>query len=498
MVDVSPVLEQVNTPVASEATLGAAPVEGDPRPYRVSFYTMGCKANQLESSALANGFRANGWEVLPWGSRDASGEMMAPDLVIFNTCTVTERADAEARRLIRKTKRQCPTTRVAVTGCYAQVSPDILAQMPDVDFVIGNNYKDQLFQILSSYDWHETDWENHQTQVFVDEFDKSRELAHVAASESAIDRTRGSLKIQDGCDYKCTYCIIWKGRGPSKSLPVDTVLQRIEAMAEEGFKEIVLTGINIGQYDWDGVDLAGLLNRIAELPGDFRIRLTSLDPLEVTPDLIDVIANHTGRIAPHVHLSAQSSHDGVLKLMARRHHVEDFERICHTLAQRVPGIGIGSDIIVGFPGETDEAFEATYQVLQAVPMHFMHIFRYSPRPGTPAAEAKNPVPDRIRKERAERLSALMDEKNLAYRQPFVGQVLPVLVEGTPGLGFGESSTDSLESSLSHGLAPNYLRVEWEESASHSHVAQPNTWASIRITDAPAEDNVLRGERVIEA
>jgi threonylcarbamoyladenosine tRNA methylthiotransferase MtaB len=406
----------------------------------VAFVTLGCKANALESSALADRFKDLGWQVLP-------SELPA-SLYIFNTCTVTEKADAEARRLIRKCKRQNPASRVAVTGCYAQVSPQTFKTMGGIDFIIGNNLKDSLADlIVNQFTNYYADL-NDGPLIMVDDFEKSRELVSRIGSFAGIARTRGSLKIQDGCDYKCTYCIIWKGRGPSRCLSVEAVTQQVQHMVTEGFKDITITGINIGQYEANGTDLAGLLRHVyTQVGGDYQLRLSSLDPLEVTDDLMDAMKASNGKIAPHVHLSSQSAEDSVLKAMARRHHVKDLIYVCQRLEALMPHIAIGSDIIVGFPTETDEAFEASFQVLTSIPMHYLHVFRYSPRAGTPAAEMRPQVQDSIRKLRATRLIALADQKKQAFYERFIGKTLSMLCESLQADG-------SLD-----GITENYIRVK---------------------------------------
>lgn len=402
-------------------------------PNTVAFCTLGCKTNLLESSALAEQFRHLGWQITPFES--------PASLYVFNTCTVTEKADSESRRLIRRAKRQNPHARVAVTGCYAQVAPEVIAAMDGVDFVIGNNLKQDLPRLVVEQFADYRASLAGGALIAVDEFEKSRRLEVAASDErpvvgsaSGIERTRGSLKIQDGCDYKCTYCIIWKGRGPSRSVPPEAVESQLRAMIAAGFKEISLTGINIGQYLWQesaqkpATDLTGLLKRLISIDGEFRLRLTSLDPLEVSDELIEMIASSGGKICPHLHLSTQSADDSVLKTMARRHHVADLKRICHALQAAMPSVCISADIIVGFPTETEAAFEATYQVLSEIPMHQLHVFRYSPRPGTPAAELKPQVPERIRKERAQKLLALAELKKQQFYQQIAAQPAQVLLE----------------------------------------------------------------------
>jgi threonylcarbamoyladenosine tRNA methylthiotransferase MtaB len=438
---------------------------------RVAFYTLGCRANQLESATLAASFSQDGWQVVPFED--------PAHVVVVNTCTVTERADQEARRIVRRVRLTNPEARVVMTGCYAQVAPDVVKHLDGVHWVVGNQFKEDLAQIVAATP------NPSQPLVQVGDIDKSRIMAGATAAD--IGRTRGSLKIQDGCDYKCTYCIIWRARGPSRSLPMADVIAHLSQMvaphsANSGFKEIQLTGINIGQYDDQGHDLADLLEALVAVPGDFRLRLTSLDPLEVTDRLIETIARHNthtgGKICPHVHLSAQSADDTVLKAMARRHHVADMMRICLQLQARVPGVCIGSDIIAGFPGETDAQHQHTVDVLQSVPMHYLHVFSYSPRSETPAAAMAQQVPQRVIKQRADQLKALSDERWLIFRQGFIGETLTAIAE-----------SDGTE-----GMAANFIKLQWgnaalsEPKALAQEAPQPiqNDWVNCRVTVATNE------------
>jgi threonylcarbamoyladenosine tRNA methylthiotransferase MtaB len=399
-------------------------------PQSVAFYTLGCKANQLESSALADTFRAQGWRVIPHTEKAS--------LYIINTCTVTGSGDSESRRMIRRLKRQNPEAMMAVTGCYAQVSPDEIAAIAGVNYVIGNNFKQDVYRIITENPPQES------PLVAVSEIDKSRIMT--GATVSSINRTRASLKIQDGCDFKCTYCIIWVARGPSRSLSVDVIREQLQDLIQQGYTEIVLTGINIGQYqDEDGVTLAGLLQELLVLPGQFRLRLSSLDPAEVTPELLRVMAS-TDKLCPYLHLSLQSAEDHVLKRMARRHRVKDLHQVCAEIIHYLPQACIGADVIVGFPEETPERFESTFQTLTALPLAYFHTFSYSKREGTPAAEFEDQVSEPEKKERTRRLIRLSEEKNLAYRTRFLNQTLTVIVE----------------ESLHKGITENYIPVQFEK------------------------------------
>ncbi len=392
-------------------------------PRSVAFHTLGCRANQLESSALADEFRHHGWFVSPF-SESAS-------LYIINTCTVTGGSDSESRRIIRKAKRLNPNARIAVTGCYAQIAASEIAQIEGVSYVIGNNFKQDIYQIVQEIPPPDG------PLVKVSEIDKSRIMA--GATTSAINRTRASLKIQDGCDFKCTYCIIWVARGPSRSLPISVLKAQLMDLIEQGYQEIVLTGINIGQYEdpFSHGDLTALLKELVAIPGRFRLRLSSLDPAEVTPALLDLMAS-TDKICPFFHLSIQSAEDHVLKRMARRHRVADLYAVCKLIQQKIPRAAIGADVIVGFPEETPERFAQTYHALSELPMSYFHTFTYSKREGTPAADFPDQVSDTEKKERAHQLIALSDEKNLHYRQQYLEKKVHVIVEEKQDCGMSEN------------------------------------------------------------
>ncbi|MBK8189156.1 MAG: tRNA (N(6)-L-threonylcarbamoyladenosine(37)-C(2))-methylthiotransferase MtaB [Vampirovibrionales bacterium] len=395
-------------------SLAEIAVTASPPERAVSFHTLGCKTNQLETSALANAFRARGWRVTSFDE--------PASVAVINTCTVTERADADSRRAIRRARLANPEARIVVTGCYAQVAPQAVSQLPGVDYVIGNNLKDRLLDILETVPRGDTPV----TQV--GDIDKSRMMAGAAACD--VDRTRASLKIQDGCDFKCAYCIIWEARGKSRSLSVADILAQLQELEAFGYREVVLTGINIGQYeDLDaGLDLVGLLSRLVEAAGSARLRLTSLDPVEVSDGLIETIARSNGRICPHLHLSAQSLCDDVLKAMGRRHRASDVIVACQTIASQLPDAGLGADIIVGFPGETEAMFAQTAALIESLPWTYLHVFRYSRRPGTPAADWGDQLPESVKTARAEHLRSIIDAKNRRFRHRLIGKTFPALIE----------------------------------------------------------------------
>ena len=410
----------------------------------VSFYALGCRANQLEASALADTFKENGWQVLPFEINNPAA------LYIINTCTVTHGGDSDSRRMIRRAISFNPEAKVAVTGCYAQVSPDEIAAITGVDYVIGNNYKQDIFKIITEA--NHTD-KKQVPLIQVSEMDKSRIME--GASAGSIDRSRASLKIQDGCDFQCTYCIIWVARGKSRSLAKQKIREQLEQLLQDGFYEVVLTGINIGQYEepTEKTDLTALLKYLTtEITQPFRLRLSSLDPFEVTPALIELVARNA-KICPYFHLSIQSANDSVLKRMARRHHVEDVEKTCQAIKQQIPHAAIGADIIVGFPGETDAYFEETFENLRAWPVDYLHVFSYSKRKDTPAADFADQVSEADKKMRSKRLIALSKLKRHTFYEANLGQIRSVVIE-QDGLSGVTENYIPVDLTLNHYESPN--------------------------------------------
>lgn len=423
----------------------------------VALYALGCRANQLEVSALADEFKSNGWAIVPFEEQAS--------LYIINTCTVTHGGDSDSRRVIRKAVATNPTAKIAVTGCYAQVSPEEIAAIEGVDFVIGNNFKQDIHHIIQTS--NRAIAKGEAPEIHVAEMDKSRIMQGATASN--LERSRASLKIQDGCDFQCTYCIIWVARGKSRSLPREVVAGQLRDLIAQGYTEITLTGINIGQYEEPSTqgDLTALLTYLIETPGDFRLRLSSLDPYEVTPELI-ALAARSEKICPYFHLSMQSAEDRVLKRMARRHHVTDLFKTCESIKAALPNAAIGADIIVGFPGETDEAFETTRQNLEKLPVDYLHVFSYSKRKDTPAAEFEGQVPDPIKKLRSQALMALSQTKKTAFYAQQVGQTLRVVVEACG----------------TKGVSENYVVVKWPEAA--GDLKPPKSIVHVSVTDAERE------------
>jgi threonylcarbamoyladenosine tRNA methylthiotransferase MtaB len=413
--------------------------------------TLGCKVNQCESEAIGNALLAE----VPGLS---SGDDGTADLVIVNTCTVTRKAAMQSRQAVRRAVRDNPAARVVVTGCHAQTAAAELAAIEGVDLVVGNRDKHRLpQQILDGIpDCVSSPAPTVGEDIAgVREFDALPAIAHGS-------RTRPFLKIQDGCNAFCTYCIVPHARGRSRSLPLEEVLQQIDRLGRLGYHEVVLTGIHIGCYGQDltpPTGLVALLNRIRDAGSIDRVRLSSIEPAELSDDIIDLAAadpDSAGRLCPHFHIPLQSGDDGILKRMHRPYTRDDFRERVDRIAARLPDAAIGVDVLVGFPGETEEAFENTYALIRSLPVAYLHVFPFSAREGTPAFTYKEQVPAAEIKRRCQRMRRLGADKRRAFYQRHVGQRIRVLIEGT---------RDRIDGSLK-GLSDNYLPV---------HLDGPDEW-----------------------
>lgn len=406
----------------------------DDRAPAMSFATLGCKLNQYETEAVAGQFRRLGWRTVPWGE-DA-------DLVLVDTCTVTDRADRKARQLIRGAVRRNPEAVVVVVGCYGQVAADELARIPGVDFVFGNREKRGLAERLGRP---------------VKQDEPVVEVARPARADDrellAIDRferrTRAFLKIQDGCDVFCSFCIVPFTRGRSRSLPSGVILDQARRLLAEEHRELVLTGVHIGDWGRDlpvEGGLVSLCRRLLALPGLERLRLSSVEPWDLTDELVALMAAEP-RFCPHLHTAIQSGSDRVLAAMGRRIDSAGLRRLFDGLSRRMPGLGLGTDVLVGFPGESDEDFALTEALLRETPFTYLHVFPYSPRRGTRAASLPGQVSSAVKRERSRRLLDLGEEKQAAFHRAWLGRETEVLLERR-----------LLDGALS-GFSPEYLRVE---------------------------------------
>jgi threonylcarbamoyladenosine tRNA methylthiotransferase MtaB len=380
---------------------------------RIAITTLGCKINQYDSAVIQNRLAGRHSFV-----RFEDGA----DCYVINTCTVTDRADWEARQLVRRAKRANPTARVLVTGCYAQVNPEEIAQVVGVDYVVGLNRLDDLLRFVEAPT-------SGSSRVAVSDVKRERGVS-VLGTRALPGHTRAFVKIQEGCNYTCTYCIIPTARGLSRSVAPREVMEQIRQLADGGYKEIVLTGIHLGGYGQDllpKVDLTKLLEMIVDSRLIPRVRLSSLDPREVPDRLVDLVAG-SDVICPHLHICAQAGDDSILKQMRRNYDTGYYRDLLLRVRERLPEAALGSDIIVGFPGETDAQFETSLRFFEAVPLTYFHVFPYSSRRGTPAAALPDKVPDAVKKARARRMRELGLRKKSEFCSVFVGRDADVLVE----------------------------------------------------------------------
>lgn len=404
---------------------------------RVAVATLGCKSNQYDSSAIEDALRAGEFAIVPFPAE--------ADAYIINTCTVTAKTDAQSRALIRRVRRLNPSAIVIVTGCYAQVSPDEVKRIEDVDYILGNPQKGNVLECLKK--GRRTD--GPETIVGPDKDGTPLTLRAAASS----GRTRVNIKVQDGCNKSCSYCIIPKARGSSKSLPLDDVEREVDTLIGAGYKEIVLTGIHLGAYGADlsaKADISAVLELIEERDWPCRFRISSLDPDEVTEEVIEVIKG-AKRICNHLHLCLQSGDNAIIKKMKRPYTRELFAERVGKLAASVPDISIGADVIAGFPGEGSGEFENTFSLLKDLPVTYLHIFPFSRRSGTPAVSYAGQVESRIIKKRCVRLKELDAVKRAEFYKGFIGRSASVLAE---------SAVDN-ETNVFKGKTTNYIPVEFK-------------------------------------
>ncbi|HVB60091.1 MAG TPA: tRNA (N(6)-L-threonylcarbamoyladenosine(37)-C(2))-methylthiotransferase MtaB [Ktedonobacteraceae bacterium] len=468
--------------------------------------TLGCKVNQADSEAISEQMSAAGFVQRNFEE--------SADIYIVNTCTVTHLGDRSSRQMISQARRRQPDALLVVTGCYAEMNPKAVAALPGVDLVVGNSGKDALTEAIKEH-WTVNDSALAATTASQA---STKRLAlpmlpldtqHIGSDSALFDsaedepqpdnpapfspfvpdtnhilnsRTRVQMKVQDGCDNRCTYCIVPYVRGQSRSRSIASIVDHVQRKARAGYKEVVLTGIHLGDYhpDDDEVrdlgDLIAALLRETEMP---RIRVSSLEPEDFRLSWLELWQNP--RMCRHLHLPMQSGSDAILRRMARHYNSARYRTIIMTAKQLVPGIAISTDIITGFPGETDEDFEQTYQLASGLRFAKAHVFRFSPRQGTAAARMKGQIKDEVKRARSERLLALNAEHARCFREQFLGETLPVLIEGQKR-GYWE------------GLTDNYLRVEVAGLPEADTRDWHNTLVSARLSYLV--DDGIRGDFVV--
>jgi len=462
----------------------------------------GCRATQADGAALEV-------QLLERGYTPAAKAVA--DIVVVNTCTVTAAADAQARDAIRTISAQNHAARVIVTGCYAQRAPEEVAQLPGVAWVVGNSHKPELPRIIENLSVASTrkDFvpvfsskllsialQQSPAQILTGEFERKPLLSSPVFNAEG-NHTRPTLKIQDGCDSHCAYCVIPQVRGKSRSLPGEMVLEQVNQLCDSGVKEIVLSGINIGTYGRDlspRVTFSELLRRILDETPVERLRVSSIEPMDVTADLIEFFTANN-RMAPHFHMPLQSGADRILAAMHRWYRAEHYARRAHLIREHLPHAAIGADVIAGFPGESDEDHSTTRAFIESLPLTYLHVFSFSKRPGTQAAALANEVPAAVIKIRARELRALGQSKSVAFRNEQIGTQFRVLTLRSANRSSNDDSlresppTDVTlpheESGYTPALSANYLPVRLR-----GHWPA-NQWVNVRIRDV--EGNDLIGE-----
>jgi threonylcarbamoyladenosine tRNA methylthiotransferase MtaB len=455
-----------------------------------SFYVenFGCRATQADGAAIARQF-----EELGLARADAPKRS---EIVVLNTCTVTASADQDARAAIRRIRRDNPDCQIVVTGCYAQRSPEEVASLPGVSRVIGNSHKHQLAEIVvapRSGDQVSSAAEQtafvplsslgqaSQNQIFVSDIFAHTELVGApvfdAAGPGPNDRTRPNLKVQDGCDNRCSFCVIPYVRGLSRSLPLNRILNEVNSLVHSGYREVVISGINLGRWGRDFDEPLRFENVVHEILDQTvleKLRISSVEPMDWSDELIGMMASSL-RIAKHAHVPMQSGSDRVLRAMHRKYRPLHYREKLEKIRAAMPTAAIGADVMVGFPGEREADFEQTRRLIEELPFTYLHVFTYSPRPGTPAAAMRDQVPVQVARERSRILRDLAAEKKLAFMQTFVGRTVEAITLNV----FDGKSTEA--------LTDNYLKLRLQ--GQH----ETNQWASARVEQVEA--GVLLAVRV---
>ena len=403
---------------------------------KVAFATLGCRVNQYESEAMAEKFIREGYEVVDFDQFS--------DVYVINTCTVTNMGDKKSRQIISRARRTNPDAIIAAVGCYSQMSPKEVSEIPGVDVVLGTRNKgDVVYYVNKAKD-------EGKSQVHVQGVLQNKVFEDLKI-EDYQDKTRAFLKIQDGCNRFCTYCTIPYARGSVCSKDPNKVLSEVRELAKNGFKEVILSGIHTASYGLDlegNINLISIIDEIEKIDGIERIRIGSIEPAFFTPEVIEKIKNFK-KLCPHFHLSLQSGCDATLKRMNRRYTAKEYEDSVNLLRETLPDVSISTDVIVGFPGETEEEFNETYEFLKRIKLTKTHIFKYSPRKGTKAADMPNQLDGKVKDERSKKLIELNDINEKAFTEKFLGREMDVLMEqGVKG-----------KEDVYEGYTRNYIKVE---------------------------------------
>ncbi len=413
---------------------------------RAAFYTLGCKVNFAETEALQVLFERAGYRIVPF--------LEPAEVSIINTCTVTGAGDHKSRKMIRRARHKNPEGVIVVTGCYAQGFPDQVRNIPGVDLLIGTHGREELPRLVEEL-----------AEI------RPRDLVRPFPAKASFEmlpqfrqrgRTRGFLKIQEGCTMGCTYCLIPRVRGPLRSLPLPEAVERAHLMARAGYREIVLTGIHLGMYGadlGDGTTLAALLAELNPIPRLHRVRLSSLEPTDITGELVEQVLS-SSKICPHLHIPLQSGDGQILEKMNRQYSPAEFQYLINWLRQLKPDLAISSDIIVGFPGETDDHHVRSLEFVRRMKFSRLHVFKYSPRPGTLAADFPEQVPNNIKDRRSREMIALGEETAGIYRSSFIGLTEEVLIEKIKSCPVEEPVSPPADTGRGGRSGPSEKPVKW--------------------------------------
>lgn len=374
---------------------------------KIAFKTLGCRLNQFETDAIASRFHSGGYEVVDFNK--------PADVYVVNTCTVTNQGDQKSRQEIRKAQKATGNPIVVVTGCMVNNYKEMPGNFEGVNYFIENTHKNSIYQVIDAHFKGETISPDHLTPDIFG-FEPAEKTFH----------TRSMIKIQDGCDNFCTYCIVPKVRGRATSRPVKEIIENIKRVLDFGYKEIVLTGVNIGRYDHEGTDFEHLIEKVLEVPGDFRVRISSIEP-EGFGDRLFALFAHP-KLTPHLHLCIQSGSDKILLKMRRMYNMMSYREMIDKIRQTYPTFNFTTDIIVGFPGETEKDFTDSYEVVKDIGFSHVHTFKYSVRNGTRAARMEDQIPEKIKNERSRIIRDLAEENKLLYRKSLIGKEQTVLTE----------------------------------------------------------------------
>ncbi|MCX7903781.1 MAG: tRNA (N(6)-L-threonylcarbamoyladenosine(37)-C(2))-methylthiotransferase MtaB [Caloramator sp.] len=398
---------------------------------RVAFYTLGCRVNTYETEAIAETFIKKGYEVVDFDD--------IADVYVINTCTVTNIGDRKSRQMIRRAKKKNKDAVVVAVGCYVQVAPEEVEKIEDVDIIVGTKDKGKIVELVDEY------LKNRRRIKHVENVMSIRQFEELEIDEYQ-DKTRAFLKIQDGCDRFCSYCLIPYARGPVRSRKPENILMEVEKLSKNGYKEVILSGIHVASYgkDLKDVDLIDVIEMISKVEGIERIRIGSVDPTFFNEGVIEKL-KYIDKFCHHFHLSLQSGCDETLKRMNRHYTTSEYKKIVDNLRDAFEDVSITTDIIVGFPGETDEEFEMTYKFLREIKLSKMHIFKYSPRKGTKAAEFKDQVSESIKEERSKKLIELDKILEYEFIKKHEGLIMDVLFE-------------EFKEGYNWGYTKNYIRV----------------------------------------